>query len=100
MFAGTSYLGATGITPDSSGDTNSTIATIGNVLGQGLQLYGQLKLMDTNLKLAQQGRPPIDISQVSPQVNIGLAPEVKNALVVTGIAAAAGALLLFFLMRK
>jgi len=77
---------ATGTTPDVAATPSSTtdwISTIGNVLAQGMNLYGQLQLQNTNLKLIQQGKPPLTAAQVSsmaPQVNVGLSPDVKSAV--------------------
>lgn len=78
---------ATGTTPDVTGaspsSTNDWISTMGNVLAQGMNLYGQLQLQNTNLKLIQQGKPPLSAAQVAsmaPQVNVGLSPDVKSAV--------------------
>ena len=82
------HLGAaTGTTPDATGATTSSagdwISTIGNLLTQGMGLYGQLQLQNTNMKLIQQGKPPLTAAQVAsmaPQLNVGLSPDVKTAV--------------------
>lgn len=42
-------------------------------------------LYSLNMERAKQGLPPIDAAAVSPQVNVGLAPQTQQLLVVGGL---------------
>ncbi len=98
---------ATGTTPDvtsaTPSSTNDWISTIGNVLTQGMNLYGQLQLQNTNMKLISQGKPPLTAAQVAsmaPQVNVGLSPDVKSAVLNYSLIIGGGGLLVVLLMMR
>jgi len=98
---------ATGTTPDVTGSTPSSnsdwISTIGNVLAQGMNLYGQLQLQNTNLKLIQQGKPPLTMAQVAsmaPQVNVGLSPDVKSAVFNYSLMIGGAGIILFAVLAR
>lgn len=42
-------------------------------------------LYSLNMERAKQGLPPIDASAVSPQINVGLSPDVKTLLILGGV---------------
>lgn len=42
------------------------------------------KIYDLNIARAAKGLPPIKASDVAPQVNVGVSPDVKNLLMVAG----------------
>jgi hypothetical protein len=70
-----------GTTPDTS---TSWITDISNVLTQGLSVYGQVRLQDMNMKLIQQGKPPLTAAQISamaPQLNVGISPDLQDSLI-------------------
>lgn len=57
-------------------------------IAKGLISYrSQEKLLDANIRLAEQGRDPITGAMVAPQVNVGLSPQVQSVamLAVAGL---------------
>ena len=88
----------TGVSSDAA---PTWVSDISNVLTQGLNLYGQLRLQDLNMNLIQQGKPPLTASQVSamaPQLNVGLAPDVQAKIQQYMIVGGVGILAIVFLM--
>lgn len=73
-----------------------------NYLLQAAQIYTsydlQSKMLDVNLSRAQQGLPPLDLSQYGVGVNVGVAPSTQNMILI-GLAIVAGAYILPKLMR-
>lgn len=68
---------ATGVTADAA---PSWFTDISNVLTQGINAYGQLRLQDLNMNLISQGKPPLTAAQVAsmaPQLNVGLSPDIQ-----------------------
>lgn len=92
---------APGTTSD-SGSTFSDIASaISSAVSQGINLYDQLQLQNFNLKLIQQGKPPLTAAQVgaiAPQFAVGLAPQTQNMLL--WLAGGAAALILLTSVMK
>jgi len=75
-------------------DTFTKIATS---LGLGVQQY---QLMNLNVELARQGKPPIDVARYSGAgVNIGLSPGTQQLVTYAGLALV-GLLLLNMATRK
>lgn len=65
-----------GVTPD----WLSSITSLGT---QALNLYGQLRLQDLNMKLIGQGKPPLTAAQtaaMAPQLNVGLSPDIQDKI--------------------
>lgn len=88
---------ATGNTSSTTTATNwgaDIISTIKTVLPSLFQAQSQQQLIAMNVKRAEQGLPPIDISSVTPGVNVGLSPS-TTTLVYAGIAALA-----FVMLKK
>lgn len=97
MFMGDAVqydVGATGVTPD-------WMTNISNLVSQGLNLYGQLKLQDMNMSLIKSGRPPLTADQMAsmaPQLNVGIAPDVKATIQQYAIIGGIGVLAIVLLM--
>lgn len=51
-----------------------------------VQAEAQEEILDVQLKRAKQGLPPLNVSQISPQVNVGLAPQIQESI--TGLSTA------------
>lgn len=81
----TSGLGAVDTaasTAPTTAGTTSWLDTIQNMLKQAvpvyLATYQQKQLIDVNVARAKAGLPPIDQSSFSPQVNVGVSPQVTD----------------------
>ena len=91
---------AAGATPAVATDS-SWMTGISNILTQGLTLYGQLRLQDTNMSLIKQGKPPLTAAQVAsmaPQLNVGIASGTQTALMYAALGG--GALLILSMLMK
>lgn len=58
--------------------------TIAALLQAGGGLYQQIRLTDLNQKLIEQGKAPLTAAQasaMSPQINVGLAPDMQTILI-------------------
>lgn len=66
---------------------------VNQVLGPLAGAYQQKKLIDLNIKRAEQGLPPINAEQMAPTVNVGIAPSLQTGLLIAG-AVVLGVLLL------
>lgn len=60
---------------------NSLAGKIGSLVGTVTAADAQRQLIDLNLERAKRGLAPISASAVAPQMNVGIAPDVKNLLV-------------------
>jgi hypothetical protein len=88
-------IGATGVTPD-------WVTALSNLAAQGLNLVGQLKLQDMNLKLIGQGKAPLTAYQMqsmAPQLNVGLASSAQTTLFYV-LGGGAAVILLASLMKR
>jgi len=76
-----------GSAPLSVGSTPDWLSTLSNVFNVGVGVYGQKQLVDINADRMRQGLPPIsDTSGLSPQVNVGISPQLQQMLIFGGIA--------------
>jgi hypothetical protein len=82
------YLG-----DDTAAAPSSWVSDITNALTQiapaALQTVSQQKLISANLDRAKLGLPPLDISTVTPGMNIGLSSDTQKFLMYAGGAALA-----------
>lgn len=60
-----------------------------------LTQYNQQRIYDLQIERASQGLPPLDLTKYSPQYNLGLAPDIKNLLILGGIGFA-----IFIMMKR
>jgi hypothetical protein len=87
-------IGATGVTPD-------WVTALSNLASQGLTLYGQMQLQNTNLSLIKQGMPPLTQAQMAsmiPTMNVGLASSAQTTLLYV-LGGGAAVILLASLMK-
>jgi hypothetical protein len=58
---------------------------ISQLVAAGAATWQQVKLSDLNMKLVEQGKPPLTAAQagaIAPQLNIGIAPDTQNILLI------------------
>lgn len=76
-----------GTQPLSVGSQPDWLSTLSNIFNVGVGVYGQKQLVDINADRLRQGLPPLsDTSALSPQVNVGISPQLKQMLLFGGIA--------------
>lgn len=86
--------------------TTSWADKLFSIAGGLVGIYQQKKVMDLQIKRAEQGLPPLDISQITPptvSVQVDLPPEIKQGIKTTQKwlmpALIGGGLLLFMMMQ-
>lgn len=80
-------------------DMLSTVVTsLPDAVKQVYQYKSQKDILDINKQRAAQGLPPLDVSSIAPQINIGIDPQLKAILIFLGIAAAGG--LVYMMVKK
>lgn len=62
------------------------IASISQLLQTGLLTYTQIQFLNANLERAKAGLPPLNASDYSPSVNVGLDPKIRDLLIYGGVA--------------
>lgn len=83
MYLGEVVYDASGNPVDATSNWDQTITAIATA-------YQMKLLADTNAERASQGLPPVDMSAIAPQVNVGIPPAQMQMLMlgVLGIIAA------------
>lgn len=82
-------VGLAGVDDGSSG----TLQDITSGIRDLITAYNQQQILQANIDLAKQGKPPINTAQLAPTYNVGLAPDTKNLLILGGLALVAVLLL-------
>lgn len=73
-------------------------STVKEILPSVLQFQTGKELVELNIERAKAGLDPIDVSQISPQLNVGIAPQTQKMIMYGG--AAILALLALNMFRK
>jgi hypothetical protein len=86
---------------DVGGVTPDWMTALSNLATQGLNLYGQIQLQNMNMDLIKSGRPPLtgeQMASMAPQLNVGIAPDVKATIQQYAIIGGIGVLAIVLLM--
>lgn len=70
-----------------------------DVIGEGLKYQQQRDLLKINADLLKAGKQPLDVSAISPQVNVGLSKDVQR-IVMFSVAGLVGIGLILAMQRK
>jgi hypothetical protein len=87
-------------TPPST-DWGQTLSSfVSQVLGPLASAYQQKQIIDVNIKRAEQGLQPLDVSQIAPTVNVGVSPQVQQMGIIAGLGIAALIVTVMVISRK
>jgi len=89
---------ATATVPTTTQATDQATGVIPGIMSSLVSVWQQKKIADINTERLKQGLPPLDTGAISPQVNVGLDPKLRTALLVGG--AGALGLLAFVVFRR
>jgi hypothetical protein len=86
-----------GLSPDNGSDDTGYgwASDITGTIRDVTTAYNQQMILNANIERARNGLPPIDTRTIAPTYNVGLAPDIKNLMILGGIG-----LLLILMMKR